>query len=1007
MDNIESMNSMQASSGGRSEAEIERMMSDHANEVSRMRRQHGEEIAKASSGVSAAQAETDAIRKKLDAAESGHRAELATAARERASLQDTLAEVRRELDTALYDKTTAERELEAAGTEAVRLKARMETALSDRSDAQAEAAKVGAERDNLSRMVGRQRREIEAVRVAVGAPSRAPPAPSAEAMRASAVSFAGGSPPGGSGRLPATSVSALRPHSLYEAPEHMKIAPSMTGTSEIKSRRDTTFIEQTGLAAELAKNASGRGETNDASLNPFMGFLGSDTIEKLPEIKQGELVNLVKEALENASSGSDSKVEAAMADGEAAEKRERERADTLVQELADLREKHKQEVYEAEHTSAERVETLEKQLKEVREKLAKTENLLREEHASAIKSRDDNIKRLEAAVAAAKRVFTACDALEGVARDAGASLPGAKTVVDADAGSMAAPRAPPQISAQLMRRAAMAKLAARAWRDNSAERRNVGKPVTSPADIKDAAATLEASAIFGAGLKERPDLIQRLAQKASMYCCPAGGVLILQGQTSDNPELYVVDSGSLDVVLGAGESGRKPGKLLHTAIRGEVLGEVAVVLGEPRAATVRVSHGGDAILFVFAKNDVDEVLSDAPDVLDELRKIARKRKEEAVAADGPTLKPAAVLLTLTQREPKSGDADTELPTTSSSDSGDVAGGADARVKMLGSSAALIKSLKKSVETWSSRAGELEAELEKLAESHRLDLDSMKQRTTAALAVAPAPAPMSGMDGAAEVHDIFAAALAEEELRSEAEASRTRQVQLEQDTARLRLALEEAQREAASLRGGYQPPPSTSATAAMAVEAASLTTSTPATAYALAPVPASPGVTHSGVVAMGVPAGYSVPSRENTAAASYAPSPWGPGGTPHPGLAPAVSAQPTSPLARMATWGTTVATPTTAVAMAPSPMPYYTGPTLPLADEQEETSRSALLDRLRSTKDQVRHFGDALVVVSTPGGGVGGGSALPTAPGARRPPLSPAEAHASQIDMIDSLLHQLG
>ena len=318
-DKLDALNASGAGESKRLKTEVERLKTDHANEVSRLRKEHGEELAKVSSSVSAAHAETDAVRRKLDAAESGHRAELATAARERASLQDTLAEVRRELDTAQREKEALQRDIDAAGAESARLKAKLETALSDRSTVQAENDKLRVERDNLSRVVGRQRREIESVRVAVGAPSRVPNAPSQQHVRSAAVSFAV------TGAQRRGSVSEMPAHPLYEDPSQLKINPSMTGATALQARRDTNFIEEVDLHA-LARSGGG----NDASLSPFMGFLGRDAVDKLPEVEPGELLAVVTAALETAKSGTEGELEAVRAEAEAAEKREAARAEGLL-----------------------------------------------------------------------------------------------------------------------------------------------------------------------------------------------------------------------------------------------------------------------------------------------------------------------------------------------------------------------------------------------------------------------------------------------------------------------------------------------------------------------------------------------------------------------------------------------------------------------------------------------------------------------------------------------------
>jgi inner membrane transporter RhtA len=87
---------------------------------------------------------------------------------------------------------------------------------------------------------------------------------------------------------------------------------------------------------------------------------------------------------------------------------------------------------------------------------------------------------------------------------------------------------------------------------------------------------------------------------------PAGRVLMLQGEPGD--EFFVVESGVVEVEM--------DGSVVATRGPGDFFGEIALVFGGPRVATVTVKE--DARVFVLGKADFDVMLKNHPKVEDKI-----------------------------------------------------------------------------------------------------------------------------------------------------------------------------------------------------------------------------------------------------------------------------------------------------------------------------------------------------------------------------------------------------
>ncbi|HKQ42401.1 MAG TPA: cyclic nucleotide-binding domain-containing protein, partial [Pseudonocardia sp.] len=92
--------------------------------------------------------------------------------------------------------------------------------------------------------------------------------------------------------------------------------------------------------------------------------------------------------------------------------------------------------------------------------------------------------------------------------------------------------------------------------------------------------------------------LHELAALARPVSLPAGVVLFERGDPGD--ALYVIRHGRLEVVV--------DGAVVREAGRGEVLGELALLTGEPRNATVRARR--DSELYAVRRADLDVLLAD-------------------------------------------------------------------------------------------------------------------------------------------------------------------------------------------------------------------------------------------------------------------------------------------------------------------------------------------------------------------------------------------------------------
>ena len=130
------------------------------------------------------------------------------------------------------------------------------------------------------------------------------------------------------------------------------------------------------------------------------------------------------------------------------------------------------------------------------------------------------------------------------------------------------------------------------------------------------------------------EVLAEIADRARARRLQAGEVLFRQGDRAD--ELYVVESGQLEVSMDAFEG--RPVRLL---LRGGVVGELALLSGEPRSASVRARR--DSNLIELSRASFDALLTE-PDFVRDLLRVLGMELRESRPVKPPTGKPVTIAI---------------------------------------------------------------------------------------------------------------------------------------------------------------------------------------------------------------------------------------------------------------------------------------------------------------------------------------------------------------------------
>jgi CRP-like cAMP-binding protein len=97
----------------------------------------------------------------------------------------------------------------------------------------------------------------------------------------------------------------------------------------------------------------------------------------------------------------------------------------------------------------------------------------------------------------------------------------------------------------------------------------------------------------------------------------AGQIVCKEEDPGDS--FYIILSGTVEVLS------QKANKYIATLHEGEFFGEISLLLGTPRTATVKTSE--DAILFVVERHDLQKLLIEQPNLADQIAQKLSERQQ--------------------------------------------------------------------------------------------------------------------------------------------------------------------------------------------------------------------------------------------------------------------------------------------------------------------------------------------------------------------------------------------
>ncbi len=113
-----------------------------------------------------------------------------------------------------------------------------------------------------------------------------------------------------------------------------------------------------------------------------------------------------------------------------------------------------------------------------------------------------------------------------------------------------------------------------------------------------------------------PEEIHALVPYVTKRSYPKGSTIITQGDPGDS--LFIVESGEVDIV-----DERNNGKKIATLQADDVLGEMALVTGEPRSATAIASV--DTTVWLILKEHFDRLIRTSPKICDAVKALVEER----------------------------------------------------------------------------------------------------------------------------------------------------------------------------------------------------------------------------------------------------------------------------------------------------------------------------------------------------------------------------------------------
>jgi CRP-like cAMP-binding protein/small-conductance mechanosensitive channel len=116
--------------------------------------------------------------------------------------------------------------------------------------------------------------------------------------------------------------------------------------------------------------------------------------------------------------------------------------------------------------------------------------------------------------------------------------------------------------------------------------------------------------------EEQAELAKHMEERAMVK----GTVIVRQGDAGDS--LYLLAEGVLDVGIDSGEAGG--GTVVDRMVAGDVFGEMSLLTGQPRSATVTAAI--DSVVYEIRKQRLDPILHQRPEIADELATVMARRQ---------------------------------------------------------------------------------------------------------------------------------------------------------------------------------------------------------------------------------------------------------------------------------------------------------------------------------------------------------------------------------------------
>jgi putative ABC transport system ATP-binding protein len=141
--------------------------------------------------------------------------------------------------------------------------------------------------------------------------------------------------------------------------------------------------------------------------------------------------------------------------------------------------------------------------------------------------------------------------------------------------------------------------------------------ITSNVVVKEALAICEFLRKCSVFTSFTPAALYGIAEQTLIERFPAGALVFQQGDSAD--KFYLIRRGSADVIIQEGESRR----VVRTLVAGEHFGELALLSGQPRSATIQARE--ELELYALGKNEFDATIAANATLKEQLLKLFFQR----------------------------------------------------------------------------------------------------------------------------------------------------------------------------------------------------------------------------------------------------------------------------------------------------------------------------------------------------------------------------------------------